>query len=444
MVMTGYLRIAALCAAMLGGVAAQAAPSGMDRVPAKPRDQVTLMNFRVQPYNHWAFRNIGINPVLMVPRGGAVSELPEARDERIGRIAFKDGGRRYTVLQALKRDGTDGVIVVQGGKIRYEAYFNGLGPDDQHIWASCTKSLIGLAMGILVEQGKVNLDKKASDYIHELRGSYLGARTVREILDMVTALDYSEDYRTMKPGEINTEYFRRLGFVPAFDLMQLDPLKSDTPRGILGLLPKMKGDSRLRPGTVFQYQSPNVDVAGWIIARVSGMPVHRFIAAHVWKKIGAEHDAYFMTDVNFNAAATGGFNTTLRDFARVGLAVLHDGRWNGQQIFPRPWVRATFRLNAQDRQRMARSVYKDRNGKVFDPRLEGYKHYLWVHDSEKGIGTFRGVYGQFLYINRDKDLVIATFSAAASASNAARASNRPRMAAFDAIAGHFSGHAHGQ
>ena len=87
---------------------------------------------------------------------------------------------------------------------------------------------------------------------------------------------------------------------------------------------------------------------------------------------------------------------------------------------------------------MDRSSYKETNGPVYDKWLEGYKNYMWVHDSENKIGTFRGVFGQHLYINHQKQLVVATFSSAASASNAARASNRPRLAAFEAIANYFN------
>lgn len=250
---------------------------------------------------------------------------------------------------------------------------------------------------------------------------------------MVSALDYSEDYVNMRPGEVSTEYFRRLGFIPAFDLMALDPTQDDTPRGLLEFAPLFNKNPELDPNVKFEYHSPNVDVAGWIIARVSGKPLHRFIAENVWAKLGVEHDAFFMADVAFNPVATGGFNTTLRDFARVGLLVLNNGSFNGHQIFPANWVQDSFSLSDAERTHMNRSAYKDSEGPVYDEWLEGYKNYLWVHDSKKGIATFRGVFGQHLYINKDKNVVIATFASAASASNAARLTNRPRLAAFDAI-----------
>ena len=414
------------------------------QVPVDPKDQVTLMNWREQPYNHWAFRNPGILPTLMVPRGRDAASLPEAPNPDIPNIPFEWDGKSYTVESAFVGDSTDGVIVIKDGVIVYEAYFNGMGPDDQHIWASSTKTLAGLSLGILVEQGEVDPAAPAETYIDELKGSYLGSRSVRAILDMVTALQYTEDYTALKPGEVNTEYLRRLGFVPAFDLMALDPIEAnakDIPRGVLRLLPKFQQNQAVEPGTVFEYQSPNVDVIGWIIARVSGQPLHRFMAEHVWKKIGADHDALFLTEVDYAPIATGGFCSTLRDAARVGLVVLGNGRYNGQQIFPESWVKDTFALSDADREHMNRSVYKDESGDVYDPWLEGYKNFLWVHDSQKGVGTFRGVYGQNVYVNQSQNLVIANFSSAASASNAARVTNRPRFAAYEVIAAYFANNA---
>ena len=169
------------------------------------------------------------------------------------------------------------------------------------------------------------------------------------------------------------------------------------------------------------------------------MPLHTFLAKNVWSKLGVEHDAFMMADMTYVPIATGGFNTTLRDFARVGLAMVNNGKYNGQQVFSEAWVKDTFALTEAEKLHGARSDYRaDAESGSYDEWLEGYKNYLWVHDSEKRIATYRGVFGQNLYINQDKDLVVATFSSALSASNAARVTNRPRMAAFEAIANSLS------
>jgi len=419
----------------IGTVAA--APVAMKSLPVKPENQVTLSNWTAQPYNHWSFRNGAIHSSVMVPRGGAIVSLPTAINADVAVMPVSYQGETATVRDVMKNDGTDGVIVLKDGKVVYEEYFGSFGAHDQHMWFSSTKSIVAQAMGLLVAQGKVAVNEKIAHYIPELIGTHLGQRSVREALNMVTAVDYTENYVNFKPGAVSTEYFRRLGLMPAYDLMALDPKKSDTPRGILDFVPLFEANPELDASHTFEYQSPNVDVIGWLIARVSGLPLNKFMAKNLWEKIGAEHDAIFGTDIEYTPIATGGFSSSLRDFAKVGLVMVNNGYYNGQQIFSEAWVKDTFKLSDEERLHTSRSVYKDKASEAYDPRLEGYKNFLWVHDSEKRIATFRGVFGQHLYINQERNLVIATFSSAKSASNILRMTNKPRLAAFDSIAESF-------
>lgn len=406
----------------------------MSTVPAQPKEQVTLSNFSEAPYNHWAFQNMGIHPSLMVPRDGNIAEIPQALSPDIVNHKFTYGDEEMTFRQAMINDHTDGYIIIQNGKVLHEEYFEGFTAKDHHLWASSTKSLVGQAVGILVEQGKIDVNAKVGQYVEELKGTHFGEQTIRTVLNMTSALNYSEDYVAMIPGEVHTEYFRRIGFFPAYDLMALDPTKAREPRDVLGYLPLFEQADGLKVNTKFEYHSPNVDVLGWVIARVTGEPLHKFFAEHFWSKLGVEHDAFFMADLSYNAVATGGFNTTLRDFARVGLAMVNNGKYNGEQVFSEKWVKDSFNITEDENKHMMASVYKDKGAAVYDTHLEGYKNFLWVHDSEKHIATFRGVYGQFLYVNQDKNLVIATFSSADSASNAARETSKARLEAFESLA----------
>lgn len=418
-------------------VAANDNANAMYSVITGANDQVTLGNWMHPDYNHWAFQNMGIHPSLMVPRDGNISVLPEDLNPSIAALAFEFGGESYTVNEAMLNDRTDGYIIIKDGHIVHEDYFGTFGPKDHHMWASSTKSLVGQAIGLLVEQGKLDPNHTVDSYIEELKGTHFGQQTVRTVLNMTSALDYSEDYANITPGTMHFEYFRRLGLVPAYDLMQIDPTTDNTPRGILEFAPNFNQNPKLEVNHKYEYHSPNVDVAGWLITRLSGQPLQDFIAENIWYKLGVEHDATFMADMTFTPIATGGFTTTLRDFARVGIAIANEGYYNGQQVFSKSWLEDTFKLTDDEKAHMTRSVYKDEDSGVYDQWLEGYKNYLWIHDSEKGIATFRGVYGQHLYINQEQNLVIATFSSTETASNAARATNLPRLAAFEAIANHY-------
>ncbi|MFM2607117.1 serine hydrolase [Vibrio chagasii] len=426
--------IISLVTAGLFSTTAMADIKPMSTVPAKANEQVTLENWTHAPFNKWAFQNMGIHPTVMVSRDGAINEIPQPLNAEVAQHKFTYAGNELTFRDAMINDHTDGYIIIQDGKILHEEYFGDFTARDHHLWASSTKSLVGQALGLLVEQGKVDVEKKVSTYIEELKGTHFGEQTLRTLLNMTSAIDYSEDYVNMAPGDVHFEYFRRLGFIPAYDLLALDPTKTDKPRDLLSFSAMFEQNENLAVNDKFEYHSPNVDVIGWVVARVSGQTLDQFIADNIWNKLGTEHDAFFMTDMNYNPVATGGFNTTLRDFARVGLAMVNNGEYNGQQVFSEKWVKDSFNITPEENRHMMNSVYKDTEAQVFDAHLEGYKNFLWVHDSEKNIATYRGVFGQFLYINQDKNVVIATFSSAESASNAAREESKVRVEAFESLA----------
>ncbi len=432
------LKIRIFFAVLVGFVSIFAlAQSPMDRDTVVAEHQVTLMNWTRPAYNLWSFRNMGILPGVMVPRAGEVREIPVGESLDIESIRFSFNGAEYTVAEAMAGDEVDGLLVVKDGKRVYEKYFHDFGEHDHHLWASCTKSLVAMAAGILASEGKLDFSKPVIQYLPELKGSAFEAVSVQELLDMVTAIDYSEAYKDLKPGNVNYEYFRRIGLTPAFDLMALDPQTADTVRGLRPFLSKIQSNPDLKPGEVYQYQSPNVDVVGWLIERQSGQPLQRFISERIWQRLGTEHDGYFATDVAFKPIATGGFTSSLRDFARFGLAVLNDGRVGEQQVFPAGFAASVEQLPENRKAAGARSIYKEKTSPAYDHQFTGYRNFWWVHDAEKGIFTARGVYGQTLYINREKNLVIANFASAPSASNARRPSSKVRMTAIQAIADSF-------
>ena len=92
------------------------------------------------------------------------------------------------------------------------------------------------------------------------------------------------------------------------------------------------------------------------------------------------------------ALADGGFNASLRDYARVGLLYLNDGVGNGKQLIPVEWVRETF--NDGDREAFLQFP-------CTEPWPRGtYKNQFWIRDLDRGQIMARGVFGQTIYIDR--------------------------------------------
>lgn len=405
----------------------------MQRFPETARGQVTLMNQMQPPYSRWGLRNMAIQPAVLVPRAGPVYEISRGSDLDLDERVFEFDGEKISVLSALEAENTDGFIVIKNGNVVYERYFGSFSEHSHHFWGGSTGSLVAMAAAILIDRGDLKADGPVPDHIPELSGGAFSGLSIQQVLNMVSAIDFTETPSDLIPGSNQFEYFRRAGFIPAFDLMALDPKTAKTPRGILELLKGLQSDPALDPGQIFEFQSPNVDVIGWIVSRAGEMALNNFLATQIWSKIGAEHDAFFTTDPAFTPLAANGFNTTLRDFARFGLAVLNDGSLGGNQVFPKDLVHSIPDVTEEDIRRARRSMFRAEGSPSYDPELLAFHNFWWVHDRDKGIFSARGEFGQILYIDRSTSTVIASFSSAPEASNGQRPEFHTKMAALKFI-----------
>ena len=122
--------------------------------------------------------------------------LPAAIDPSLDQVTFTPLGAKdkMTWGAAFDANDTDGVIVLHHGKVVYERYAGCLNEHTLHGAMSVTKSLTGLLGEILVAESKLDPAALVGSLIPELKGSAFGDATVRQVMDMTTALDYSENY----------------------------------------------------------------------------------------------------------------------------------------------------------------------------------------------------------------------------------------------------------
>ncbi|NCF20500.1 MAG: serine hydrolase [Haliea sp.] len=385
----------------------------MQGVPPSVESQVTKKNYRDFPMSRWAFRNAGapLN-VVMIPRQGEIKPLPGPLRPEIGERQFTDLHGRTLGFDALfEANFADGVAIVQGSRLLHERYFHEFDPHAQHTWFSMTKSLASAAFGVLVEQGKVDLQASPAKYVPELKGSGFERTTIQQVLDHATAIDFKENYT-----DFNSDFFRY--YAPALNMAWL-PGAADVQPGeveIYGthdfLARFVKPAPALQPGEAFDYNSANADVLGWLIARISGEPFQDFVQRIIWSRLGTEHDAYILVDRAFMPVVTGGMNTTLRDAARFGMMVRDRGVFNGEQVIPGAWVDAILEIDDSLRDNMAA------NPKYSDDPWLAYHNMWWVLDDAAGEFCAVGIHGQVIYINRSSDTVMAWFSSQPTASAA--------------------------
>ncbi len=401
----------------------------MQGVPPLRDSQVTMANYRDYPMSRWAFRNAGAPlHVVMIPRAGDIRHLAGPLRQELGEREFTDdSGVKHTFDAIFATNDADGVLVMQGSRLLHERYFNGFTPDAQHLWFSMTKSLASTAFGLLVEDGKVDLQASPSRYIPELKGSGFERVTIQQVLDHATAIDFRENYT-----DPDSEFFRY--YAPALNMAWLPGAADVQPEsaeiyGVHDFLVKfIKPDPALEPGQAFDYNSTNADLLGWLVARISGQPFQDFVQQHIWARLGTEHDAYIAVDRAYMPVVTGGMNTTLRDAARFGMMIRDRGEYQGERIIPASWVDATLQIDDSLRAHMkANPKYRG------DPWL-AYHNMWWVLDDKAGEYCAVGIHGQVIYINRSSDTVMVWFSSQPVASAAGNPQFHAKLKAARAMA----------
>ncbi|MEO1679622.1 MAG: serine hydrolase [Pseudomonadota bacterium] len=378
--------------------------------------QVTGSNWNSAPYNRWAFRNVRrILPTVPLRTDPALTiPFTEARQNLANLpVELPDGSTR-TVTDIFEAWQTDSIVVLHNGVLVYERYWNGMTASSPHWLASVSKSYIGTVAAILVDRGVIDRDATVASYVPELAESGFGDATVGQILDMTAGTAWDESPAAFAdPASPARQYFTAAGVL-------LTP--GEISVGVANFLPTLVQD---RPhGEVFVYNSPQTDVAGWIVANATGRSVAENVQDFIWSKLGTECEGYYMVDGIGNAFATGGMNICARDMARFGQMMLNGGHFGGQRIVPDNVVTQITTLG--DTEAFARGPRAD----VFPGGA--YRDFWWITNDEDGVYQARGVHGQLISINPRRQVVIARHASEVEASNSQR--DAEVGAAFAAIA----------
>lgn len=325
-------------------------------------------------------------------------EFKEKHDDAIANIMFETlNGELISFEESLDLAKADGIIVLHKGKIVFERYYGFLEPDGTHAVMSVSKTLTGTLGAVLVAEGVLDETKTASYYVPELSGSAFENATIRELLDMTTALDYDEDYnnpnsRIWEFSQAGTPYPKPENYTGAKNYREF--LQTVKQKGV--------------HGKKFAYRTINTDALAWVITRVCDKPLAVLISERFWKPMGAHVEAYYQLDATGTEFAGGGFDASLRDLAAFGEMIRNDGFFNGKQIIPKG---------------LMKDIIENSNANKFDkasyPLLKGwaYRNMWWVTKNTDKAFCARGVHGQVIFINPVAEMVIVRLASHPQASN---------------------------
>ena len=285
-----------------------------------------------------------------------------------------------------------GLVVLHRGQLRLERY--GLGFDAQGRWTSFSvaKSLTATLVGAAVRDGHIkSMDDKVSDYVQELKGSAYDDVTLRQLLTMTSGVQWTEDYSD-----------------PNSDVAKFNNHKPQD--GMNATASYLRSLPRAAPaGTRFLYSTGETNLVGILLSRAVKKPLATYAAEKIWVPAGMEQPATWIlskTDQEISGCCV---QASTRDFARLGQFVLNGAKVNGQSIVPDGWLAeaTTARVG------------------IGQPG-SGYGYQWWTFDD----GTYmaRGIFGQAIFIDPKRQLVIA--SNANWAGGARDAVAAPARAAF--------------
>jgi CubicO group peptidase (beta-lactamase class C family) len=344
----------------------------------------------------YIFRNMGqfmthseVSRGSMAPRPLVLAPAAALADKQ---LATRLGKLSLSQLVAHPQSYIDGLIVLRGDQILFEAYPR-MEQQDRHILWSVTKSIVGHAVGILCDAGKIDPARAVDSYIPRLANSGWAGVSVRDILDMASGIDAEEgDPAAFKdPKHPYYRFEASIGYLS----QRLDELSTYEVMASL----KRKDP----PGKIYEYTSVNSFVLAWLVEEVSGLPMARFVADHIWSRIGADRDAIWTLSPEGATGADGGFSCTLRDLARYGLHHLTSAiNQPGNSISAAQFRRITAGGRAD--------VFRRERG--FDPKTPDLPLFnSWQWDS---VWADNAIYksgwgGQGLYVAPRSSIVMAWF-----------------------------------
>lgn len=329
-------------------------------------------------------------PTAAIERApGAPSQLPLALRDDLDAVRFTSmHGESMSWREALLRTYFDGVLVLHRGRVVQEDYFGEGAPERGHALFSVTKSFVGTLAALAVHEGRLDPQQPVAALLPELASSAYGNASVRQVMDMLIGLDYSEDYADPQAGI--WDFSRAGGLLPR-------PAGYAGPRSYAEFLATLRQQGA--HGTAFAYKTVNTQVLGWLLERLHGERLAGLISKHLWQPLATEHDAAISLDATGAAFGGGGMSATVRDLARFGEMMRLRGRFNGRQVLPQAVV-DDIAAGGQ------RSHFAQAEG--YRATLPGwsYRSMWWVTHNDHGAYMARGVHGQCIYIDPAAEMVI--------------------------------------
>ena len=336
------------------------------------------------------------------------SPIPLPRELHDDAIIFQFGGREVSVDDWQSASDSTGLMVLHNGVVVHESYPLGSTLETRHTSWSVGKSFVATLIAMAMQDGHIaSLDQTAEMFAPQFAGTAYGQTTLRHLLMMSAGVDFEEDYNA--PGSD----IRRLFLGANIYGQNIDELVAAIERD--------------RPaGQDLHYVSANTQVLSAVVRGIYNAPLAQIVETKIWRPLGMTGDASWNQNIQGDNGMAIGYcclNARLEDYARMGQFYLQDGVWHGERLLPEGWVTMATRPNASFQEAGPASVYPHR----------GYGLHFWVPENHDGEYFMAGVYGQYVWVDERRNIVIARTAADTAWSGRTAES----IAAMRALSAHY-------
>lgn len=274
-------------------------------------------------------------------------------------------------IEHLNRRGctTHSLLMMRGDKLFAEYYWAPFHRGFHHRMYSQTKSYVSLAIGLLWEDGKVDLDAPILSYFPEKidrsAPPYLAKQTVRDMLTMTTCGRTPSWFTHAEPDRTR---------------LYMNTITADHPAG-----------------TFWEYDSPGSQVLASLVEKITGKRMIDFLRERLFNKMGTFQTAQILQTRNGDSWGDSALLCTARDMVSCARLVLNYGNWYGEQLMSEEYLRAATARQVDN----AESYYDD-------VLTQGYGYQIW-RTEDNGF-CFVGMGDQITVMLPDKDLIFSITS----------------------------------
>ncbi|MBR7801201.1 beta-lactamase family protein [Undibacterium sp. FT137W] len=328
------------------------------------------------------FRNIHrLFPSATIPKSNKPFPL-KAAAKPLSSFVFTDRGRQVSLDQYLELNQIAGLLILKDRQIYLERYRFGNTEKTRWMSMSIAKSITSTLIGAALKQGKIkSLQDPVVKYVPELKTSAYANVSIRDVLTMSSGVRWNETYTDLRSDR------RRL----------LEAQIAQKPGAALAVLQQLPRQAE--PGTLFNYNTGETQVAAQVLRNAVGMPLSQYLGERIWSRFGMEAEASWWLDSPNGVEIGGsGMSATLRDYGRFGLFMLAGGLADNEMILPTAWTYEATTPKAL------------KNGELIP-----YAYLWWPVVTRDGLrdGAYSaiGIHGQYLYINPKQNMVIVVWGA---------------------------------